>query len=199
MHDSHQATKYFIKFQQLASRVQWGEAPLRRQAYNGLAKRIKDDMVHHDKLNTLAGLRKLVQAIDTRYWERKGELSCETCASGSSGSKSDNKYDSAKSDNKSGKSKSKQKDNNSGSTQSKGSSSDPKKSPPDLSSKLGKDGKLTPQERQRRLDNKLCLFCGTSGHVAKDCPKSTSASSKARVSKTKQDKSVSTSSGSKKD
>jgi len=25
MHDSHQATKYFIKFQQLASRVQWGE------------------------------------------------------------------------------------------------------------------------------------------------------------------------------
>src|SRR5882672_8749270 len=64
IHDSHQATKYFIKFQQLASRVQWGEATLRRQAYNGLAKRIKDDMVHHDKPNTLAGLRKLVQAID---------------------------------------------------------------------------------------------------------------------------------------
>src|SRR5882672_434785 len=64
MHDSHQVTKYFIKFQQLASRVQWGEAALRRQAYNGLAKRIKDDMVHHDKPNTLAGLRKLVQAID---------------------------------------------------------------------------------------------------------------------------------------
>src|SRR5882724_4271180 len=38
MHNSHQATKYFIKFQQLASRVQWGEAALCRQAYNGLAK-----------------------------------------------------------------------------------------------------------------------------------------------------------------
>src|SRR5882724_11932773 len=38
MHDSHQAMKYFIKFQQLASHVQWGEAALRRQAYNGLAK-----------------------------------------------------------------------------------------------------------------------------------------------------------------
>src|SRR5882672_9756138 len=62
MHDSHQATKYFIKFQQLASRVQWGEAALHRQAYNGLAKRIKDDMVHHDKLNMLSSLRKLVQA-----------------------------------------------------------------------------------------------------------------------------------------
>src|SRR5882672_8747260 len=78
MHNSHQATKYFIKFQQLASCVQWGEATLRRQAYNGLAKQIKDDMVHHDKLNTLAGLRKLVQAIDTRYWERCSEVSHET-------------------------------------------------------------------------------------------------------------------------
>src|SRR6266850_2107832 len=199
MHDSHQATKYFIKFQQLASHVEWGEPALRRQAYNGLAKHIKDNMVHHNKLNTLAGLRRLVQAIDARYWERKGELSHETCASGSSGNKSDNKSDSAKSDNKSGKSKSKQKDNNSGSTQGKGSSSDPKKSTPDLSSKLGKDGKLMPQERQHRLDNKLCLFCGTSGHVAKDCPKSTSASSKARASSTEQDKSASTSSDSKKD
>src|SRR5882724_7206589 len=38
MHDSHQAMKYFIKFQQLASCVQWGKAALCRQAYNGLAK-----------------------------------------------------------------------------------------------------------------------------------------------------------------
>src|SRR5882724_6000175 len=91
MHDSHQATKYFIKFQQLASRVQWGEAALHRQAYNGLAKRIKDDMVHHDKLNMLSGLRKLVQAIDARYWEQRGEVSQETRASGSSGNKSKHK------------------------------------------------------------------------------------------------------------
>src|SRR5882724_7706859 len=69
MHESHQAMKYFIKFQQLAAHIQWGEAALRRQAYNRLAKHIKDNMVHHEKLNTLSGLRKLVQAIDTRYWE----------------------------------------------------------------------------------------------------------------------------------
>jgi len=64
MHDSHQAMKYFIKFQQLASHVKWGEPALPRQAYNGLAKHIKDDMVHHNKPNTLAGLHRLIQAID---------------------------------------------------------------------------------------------------------------------------------------
>src|SRR5882724_3601525 len=69
MHESHQATKYFIKFQQLATCVQWGDAALHHQAYNGLAKHIKDDMVHHKKPNTLIGLRKLVQAIDAHYWE----------------------------------------------------------------------------------------------------------------------------------
>ena len=93
----------------------------------------------------------------------------ETRASGSSGNKSEPKSNSNKSDNKSGKGSSKQKNTNSGSTQSKGSTSEQKKTTtPDLSSKLGKDRKLTPQERQRRLDNKLCLFCGASRHVVKD-------------------------------
>jgi len=69
MQENHQATKYFIKFQQLAECIQWGEAALHRQAYNGLAKHIKDDIVHHDKLNSLSSLQKLVQAIDTQYRE----------------------------------------------------------------------------------------------------------------------------------
>src|SRR5882724_8196298 len=191
MHDSHQATKYFIKFQQLAARIQWGEAALRRQAYNRLTKRIKDDMVHHSKPNTLSGLWKLIQAIDARYWERHGEVSRETHASGTSGTsgnKSKQKSDSSKSDSTSGNSflQSKQKDGKSGTSISKDSPSEPKEPASDYSSKLGKDGKLTPQERQRRLDNNLCLFCGTSGHVAKDCSKPSSATAKARVAKAEQ-------------
>src|SRR5882724_8532257 len=117
-----------------------------------------------------------------QYWERHGEVSLKTRASGTSRSKTKQKSDSSKSDNKSskGSSQSKQKNNNSGSTQGKGSTSEQKNSTtPDLCLKLRKDRKLTPQERQHCLDNKLCLFCGASGHVTKDCPKSTSASSKA--------------------
>src|SRR5882724_7041023 len=60
MHDSHQATKYFIKFQQLASHIQWGDAALHRQAYNRLTKCIKDDMVHHNEPNTVSSLQELI-------------------------------------------------------------------------------------------------------------------------------------------
>src|SRR5882724_1442810 len=84
--------------------------------------------------------------------------------------------------------------------QGKGSTSEQKKSTtPDLSSKLGKDGKLTPQECQCHLDNKLCLFYGTAGHITKDCPKSSLASTKAQASKSDHDKSASPGMDSKKD
>src|SRR5882724_1450303 len=65
MHESHQAMKYFIKFQQLATHIEWGNAALHCQAYNGLTKCIQDGMVHHSKPTTLTGLQKLIQAIDT--------------------------------------------------------------------------------------------------------------------------------------
>src|SRR5882724_13497657 len=111
-------------------------------------------MVHHNKPNTLCGLRKLVQAIDAQYWEQCGEVSHQTRASGSSRNKSKQKSNSNKSDNKSnkGSSHSKQKNTSSSSTQNKGSTTKQKPTTPNLSSKLGKDGKLTPQERQCCLD-----------------------------------------------
>ena len=34
-------------------------------------------MVHHDRPITLLDLRKLIQAIDYRYWEWKAEITCE--------------------------------------------------------------------------------------------------------------------------
>jgi hypothetical protein len=49
----------------------------------------------------------------------------------------------------------------------------PKK--PDLTEKLGKDSKLTQQERQYLQDNNLCLFCGQAGHQVCECPRSTAA------------------------
>ena len=44
---SHSAI-YFVEFNRLASRIQWDDHALLRQAYKGLARRIKNEMVHHD-------------------------------------------------------------------------------------------------------------------------------------------------------
>ena len=167
---------------QLSSHVYWGKAALLRQAYNGLAKWIKNEIVHHDKPTTPSGLRRLVQAIDACYWECKVEITWKTPAANSSSNRSE------KNDNKGkGSLQSKQKNNNnlsSSSSQNKGKSSEPKKMlTPNLSSKLGKDRKLDPQERQRRLDKNLCLVCGAPNHRAADCNKATAAA-KARTSKT---------------
>jgi len=52
--------------------LQWDDHALMRQAYKGLARRIKNEMVHHNKPLTLLGLRKLVQAIDSSVLGTKG-------------------------------------------------------------------------------------------------------------------------------
>ena len=143
-------------------------------------------MVHHDKPTTLPGLRKVTQAIDAQYWERCAEVSCKTTTVTTSRHRSE-KSDSSKMDTKSkGLSHSRQK-NLPGLSQSKGSTSKPRKFLPALTSKLGKDGKLPPQEHQHCMDKNLCLFCGTPGHVMKDCPKSMSVASKAHTVKTTQE------------
>ena len=63
-------------------------------------------------------------------------------------------------------------------------SSTPENKPNSIASLLGPDGKLTPEECKRRLDNKLCLRCGKTGHMVSDCPQSTKPKAKARAATT---------------
>ena len=68
---------------------------------------------------------------------------------------------------------------NSGNTNAGSSNTNQKKPNPNLSSKLRKDGKLMQAERQYHFKQNLCLFCGKTGHIAKECSKATSAITKA--------------------
>jgi hypothetical protein len=131
-------------------------------------------IAQYGKPPMLVGMKDLVQAIDARYWECKAETTRDSvrpanCSSSSGTTK--NPSMTAKSSDPGG---------------SKKPSETPKpftpaSKCPDLTDKLGKNGKLTTSKRKCCLDNKLCLFCGGAGHMACECSKSGSSASKIKA------------------
>ena len=183
MKEGQKINKYVVEFNCLAGQVHgYGNGALRHIFYSSLPDHIKDEISHIGKPCTLDGYHTLVQTINARYWECKSEISRQTKNSSlsstsnskSSASFSDSKGKSKKKDNKSKGSENKSKGSSSSSGTSKLTTSN---SP----SHLGKDGKLTEEERQQHIKDKLCMFCGQPGHMAKDCPKSTSKSTKTKA------------------
>ena len=67
MRDNQRITKYLVEFNRLAARVQWGNAALWHQFYNGLLPRIKDEISKFGKPDNLQELRTLSQTNDARY------------------------------------------------------------------------------------------------------------------------------------
>jgi hypothetical protein len=178
MREGQRINKYVVEFQRLASQVcRWGDGALRRQFYNGLPAHIKDEISCMGKPATLSEFKTLAQTIDACYWERKGEISRETKSSSSNPLKPSTSDRASSHLSGSGNHRSGQ--NKSAKLASTSTSSAPKA--PDLNTKLGKDGKLSAKEHQKRLDKKLCLFCGGPGHTAQDCTKSTSHAAKGRA------------------
>ena len=186
MQDNQHIVKYNVEFNRLAIRTGWGDSVLRHRYYSGLAERIKDAMGQQGKPPTLEAMKELAHSIDSRHWERLREKSRA----------GRNKTDGTdKSDGKNNKSDDKNKNPTSGNNNSNNNNKNNNKNKPgkpgkpastsgnsaSISDKLGKDGKLTPQERQRRFDNNLCMFCGGVGHTAKDCNKASSSAAKAKA------------------
>ena len=169
MKDTQRIVKYNVEFNRLSIQTGWDDSVLRHRYYSGLAERIKDIMGQQGKPATLEAMKTLAHCIDARHWERNREKS-RTKKNKPDNSKSENS-DKKKSDSDSKKNKNKSDDKEQSSSSGKSSA---------LAEKLGKDGKLTPAERQRRFDNQLCMFCAGHGHKANDCPKSTSSASKAK-------------------
>jgi hypothetical protein len=149
-----------------------------------MPKRIKDEMVHFDNPRTLDELHDLMQKIDQRYWEHQGKITRETRVAPTTKAKSDKSARVApnndwRQDQNSGNSNSNMNAQSPGKGKEKEkpkgnlSQGQPKK--PNLTEKLGKDGKLTQQECQCRQDNNLSLFCGQAEHRVHECPRSTAA------------------------
>jgi len=180
MKEGQKINKYVVEFNRLAGQVRgYGDGALRHIFYSGLPDRIKDEISRVGKPRTLNGYRTLAQTIDARYLERKSEVVRQTKTSTTSSSNSASKGTSSASSDSKGKTK--EKDNKNKSSDKSKSSSGAKPASSETPAHLGKDGKLTEEERQQRIKDKLCMFCGQPGHMARDCPKSTSKSSKAKA------------------
>ena len=136
MNNSHKATRFFIDFFQLSTLYNYNDRALLWKAYSTLPKRVKDEMTHFDRPSMLQELRDLVLRIDQRYWERKAKLAHESGPAPQTDGKFRNESLKPELANEA-----------SGSKDNKKPKAQVQKRP-DLMDKLGKDGKLTPQERQ---------------------------------------------------
>jgi hypothetical protein len=194
--DSTKAARYTIDFNRHAHRTGWNDTALARQYYKGLPDHLKDEIARLGKPAGLTPLQDLVATLDQRYWERQSEISRDK-RSTSSNTTSQNKSTSSdnRNENRSNNSNngSKSNGNNNNNNQSKnkdqkkpqsaatasGSSSGNKTN--NISDMLGPDGKLKPEERQRHMDNNLCLRCAQKGHKVNECPVTSKAKPKGRA------------------
>lgn len=199
MKDNWKIVRYNTEFNRHAAKLRYPDRVLRRRYYKGLPSRIKDSLsLVQSRLETYQELKEAAQDFDTRYWERerekvredrKTEKAKPANSNSSSNNNNSNNRNSAPSNSNS--SNPRPQNNNSASTssapRSDNSSASTSKAPAATPSYLGKDGKLTPAERKRRLDAGECLFCGKTGHRVKDCPKATSSAAKGRAASASND------------
>jgi hypothetical protein len=195
-------TTYNVEFLRLSAKLSWGDAVLCHRYYRGLPDRIQDALSTRPdgKPTTFEEMRIAAQIIDTRFWERQREKtrakqvaeSAAATVNRKSGNQSQNQNqkttspsttnqqsnsNSSKPNNSNNNSSNNNNNRNKGKPPASQSSPSSFKPKPDLSDKL-KDGKLTTEERQRRIDNKLCLFCGAAGHRVSECRKRAASSAR---------------------
>jgi Ty3 transposon capsid-like protein len=170
MKDHHHITKYNVEFNEHATTTGFYERALYAKYYKGLASRIKDGLVYSGRPDTLAELRTQAQALDLRYWERKDEdrFKSNTPSGQTSSKTSSGTYQATSSSYNSSSRQSSQ--SRTSSRASTPSASTFKAKKPDLSKVLGPDGKLLPEEKERRKKNNLCMICASKDHFSDKCP-----------------------------
>ena len=145
MRDSHQVMRYIMDFNRLASQVQdYRDGALCCLFYSGLPDCLKDEIAWVGKPWTLDGLHALCQEIDVCYWERKDKVSHSAKSQPSSPSKPSNSGGNSSSK----PSQEKSKTGNSSGLSKPNKQPSSSSSKPDLTSNLGKDGKLMANERK---------------------------------------------------
>ena len=179
--------KYNVDFWKLAARVSWNKSALLVQYFSGLLLHLRIEVMSGGKPQTLGALCLKAQDADDIYWMQKNEMSHSS--GNSSGKKDKSKSSSDNHNSNSNSNSNNSKPNSNSSSKSKSNSRNSKTSDKPkvnaLTEKLGKDGKLTSEEWECRIKEKLCLYCGKPRHKALECNKSAAAKGRAATVKSK--------------
>jgi hypothetical protein len=148
---------FLLEFNHLSSNLEWTEEPLSHRFYEGLAERIKDQVLLIGRPCTLDLLKQLASDIDSRYQERAKEMSrgCGTHAAPARAVPVTPARPAVR-------------------PPAPVAPFVPNAAParPPLDPALfNANGHLLPSVKQMRLDKGLCVYCGAAGHVATLCPK----------------------------
>jgi hypothetical protein len=184
MHHNSRISEYLVKFNTISTRLPkgWGEGALRHAFYTGLPERLKDDISRspEGKPREFLRLRELAMQFDARYWERHAEVSRSQASKRAVVRTFDRPpvpiHNPRPLPNPPPRREEKKpfrlpNPTSQGSRPSNSHSSlaSAHSRPPPSQNKLDKDGKITTKERQYRIDNGLCLYCGKSGHRVMNC------------------------------
>ena len=193
MKDWERCSLFGARFDSIAFLLpDWGSRNKRNEYFLRLAPRLRTQFVSSGTLPSTDFdlLKDQAENLDNIYWtnaELTQKLTPKDSSTSDSKSGGQSKSSSSKPTNstsaktalastsKSGKSTPAQKSRgSSGSSGSGSATANP------LADKLGTDGKLIQAERDRRMKEGLCLYCGGKGHVSVDCQKRKSKSDSAR-------------------
>lgn len=163
MRTNQKFADFLVEFNTLSSQVNWGDRALRHRLKHALPDRIKDSLALVQEPDPFADWKRLVQSIDQRYWERQADIRRETRPSNTNrGTSIGNQRTPAQG------------------PPSSSATTFPRDAPngPPVARHLTAQGGLTQTERDRRIAQGLCLYCGGQGHKATECSKARKAREK---------------------
>ena len=177
---------YNVEFMWYAAQLNWGDSVLCHCFYQGLPNCLQDLIANREqgKPNSFQAMYQLAITFDNRYWERNCKRdrfwNTEKDAADSHNRRQGKTTQYAASSQNSVPSRPQSSTAPPQTALSRNSQKPPRassiaKSPSlftprvDLSNKLGRDGKLNDNERKRRIDNNLCLYCRSKDHKVDGC------------------------------
>jgi hypothetical protein len=139
---------YWVVFKNLADLTQWDEEALTFQFRSGLKSKIKDMLLNFPDPSSLNELKELASRIDNRIMERYQEKKFETGTLNYRPYVNRNPVPSQSSD-----------------------YSNSNVVPMEIDALEARFKKLTPEQKEYRRNNNLCLYCGSKDHIWRDCDK----------------------------